>query len=100
MICVITQILLNQPKYTYPFQAKLLNLMLFYNGHDHTIIIVKDSSWLDVEIRNTQLTFLCMPICAGRRARIETETMAVPACCVPRSVYKRSIMPTRQSGSP
>ena len=52
MICVITQILLNQPKYTYPFQAKLLNLMLFYNGRDLTIILVKDSSWLDVEIRN------------------------------------------------
>ena len=41
-----------------------------------------------------------MPTRAGRRARLETETMAVPACCVPCSVQKRNIMPARQSGSP
>ena len=50
------QILLNQSKYrakyTYPSPEKVLNLMLFYSSRDHTIIIAKDSSCLDSEIRS------------------------------------------------
>ena len=41
---------------------KLPNLMLFYSGRDHTIIIAKESSCLDVEIRSKHNQF----IMAGR----------------------------------
>ena len=44
-------------------QKKLLNLMLFYSGRDHTIIAAKDSSWLDVENRAKHNQF----IMTGRR---------------------------------
>ena len=58
IISVITQILLNQPKYTYPATEKLLNLMFFYSGHYHTIIVAKDSSWLDVENKSKHNQFI------------------------------------------
>ena len=55
------QILLNQSKYrakyTYPSPEKVLNLMLFYSGRDHTIIIAKDSLFVDVELEANTTNF-------------------------------------------
>ena len=98
MICVITQILLTEPKYTYPFQAKLLNLMLFYNGRDHTIIIVKDSSLLDVEIRHKHNYHACQYVLGEEQELKQRPWLYLRVVCP--VLFKKETMPARQSGSP
>ena len=79
-------------------QLRSLNLMLFFRGRDHTIVAAKDSSLLDMEIRNKHNQLV---IRHGEEQELKQETTAVPACYVPVSLLvKKSIMPARQSGSP
>ena len=54
--------------------------MLFFRGHDDTIVAAKDSSCLDVEIRNKHNQLV---IHRGEEQELKQETTAVPACYVP-----------------
>ena len=54
--------------------------MLFFRGHDHTIVAAKDSSRLDVEIRHKHNQLV---IHHGEEQKLKQETTAVPACYVP-----------------
>ena len=58
----------------------LRNLILFFRVRDHTIVAAKDSSWLDIEIRNKHNQLV---LHHGEEQELKQETTAVPACYVP-----------------
>ena len=64
--------------------------MLFFRGRDHNIVAAKDSSLLDLDIRNKQPTFLPFPgIHHGEEQELKQETRAVPACYAPVCLKKK-----------
>ena len=66
--------------------VRILNLMLFFRGIEHTMVAAKDSSGLDVEIRHKHNQLVIHLICNHGRARIETRDhgRACMLCASPR----------------